>query len=690
MGRRFAAAMAAVALMAVPATAWASSPPPTPMTVSGTVAVSGGGSVPDGTVIHSYMSGAVADLGSPAQVASGSFSGLPVGPTDAGLDGALVGFTVGGLAATAVFDGCSAGPATAGTAVTFIPGGYCTITITVAAPPPTAPVSGTSAATTTTSGTVTAGGSGTAVVNTVATASGGAGTVAVSQYSSNPGPAPTFTSANAYFDVSVAPVSSAPTFTTLILDECGLQSTNQLYWLDNGTWTPVVSQQFDSSTGCVVATLNDTDSSPTISQLTGTAFAVSGPAVGSTGGSSGGGGGGGGPTGPLTPLVTGISPTSGGPGTQVILTGSNFTGATQVYFGSARGTSMVVQSGGEITVDAPTGVTGTVDVTVVGPSGTSSAVAADRFTFTGVATATSVTSAGGVLGTTDGTFSMGVPSGDIAGSGALTLTESTTAPTGLPSGFVAASPTFALAGSALSAPAEAVIQYETSALGGLSAARLAVYTQSASGGWTFVPTLVGSGTVSVSVSGPETLIVLANTAKFSDVPSGYWARADIDALLADGVLSGFPDGTFQPDGALTRAEFVKMLDIVLGLQPGTGTGGFSDVQSGDWFAPYVTAAVSAGLVQGLTATTFGPDQTVSREQMAVFLTRALKLTGSQSLTFSDAGQIDAYATSAVQAAVASGYLSGFPGGTFQPQGATTRAQAAKVLAMAIAHLAPAH
>ena len=96
----------------------------------------------------------------------------------------------------------------------------------------------------------------------------------------------------------------------------------------------------------------------------------------------------------------------------------------------------------------------------------------------------------------------------------------------------------------------------------------------------------------------------------------------------------------------------------------------------------------AGLVAGLTSTTFGPDQTVTREQMAVLLARALRLTGTPGSGFSDAAQIDAWASSSVQAATATGYLNGFPDGTFQPLGATTRAQAAKVLALVIAHQAP--
>ena len=79
-------------------------------------------------------------------------------------------------------------------------------------------------------------------------------------------------------------------------------------------------------------------------------------------------------------------------------------------------------------------------------------------------------------------------------------------------------------------------------------------------------------------------------------------------------------------------------------------------------------------MQGLTASTFGPDQNLTREEMALLLARALRLMGSAALSFSDAGQIAPWAQGAVAAAVAAGFLSGLPGGTFQPLAAATRAR----------------
>jgi hypothetical protein len=93
-------------------------------------------------------------------------------------------------------------------------------------------------------------------------------------------------------------------------------------------------------------------------------------------------------------------------------------------------------------------------------------------------------------------------------------------------------------------------------------------------------------------------------------------------------------------------------------------------------------------VQGTSATTFGPNDPLTREQLAVLLARALRLTGTAQLAFTDTAAIDAWAVGSVHAAVAAGYISGFPDGSFQPQGTATRAQAAKLLAEVQAQAAP--
>lgn len=185
---------------------------------------------------------------------------------------------------------------------------------------------------------------------------------------------------------------------------------------------------------------------------------------------------------------------------------------------------------------------------------------------------------------------------------------------------------------------------------------------------------------------PVTVLSSAQaTAQFFDVPAGYWAAAYIHELASSGIVTGFGNGTYGPDDPLTRAQFVKMLDLTLHLSPDGATPQFSDVRASAWYGPWVTAAASAGIVSGVSPTLFAPNASVSRQEAAVMLARALKLTNQGTLHFTDGWQIAPWAEAAVQAAVAAGYLSGFPDGTFQPTAAMTRAEAAKVLAVVLQH-----
>ena len=202
---------------------------------------------------------------------------------------------------------------------------------------------------------VTAGGTSSAPGIT-AEASGGAGAVTVQDFDSDPGPPPAF-SAAAYFGVSL---SSGMSFTGVTIKQCGVPEAGMLYWLDGGAWTPVApSAAVDSPAGCLtfVAT---SGTSPSVPQLTGTLFAVG-----------------------VLPVVSAVSPATGpaAGGTAVTITGTGFTDATGVDFGSTPAARFTVASDTTIVAVSPSGTAGTVDVTVTTPCGSSATGAADRFTY---------------------------------------------------------------------------------------------------------------------------------------------------------------------------------------------------------------------------------------------------------------------------------------------------------------------
>lgn len=166
-----------------------------------------------------------------------------------------------------------------------------------------------------------------------------------------------------------------------------------------------------------------------------------------------------------------------------------------------------------------------------------------------------------------------------------------------------------------------------------------------------------------------------------DVPgdlSSHWAKESVMKLMEAGIISGYKDGTFQPDRTVTRAEFTVMLVKALKLETRDGKE-FADTGS-HWAADGISIAAACGIISGYNDSTFGPDDPVTREQAAVIMARAGRLDTAGELNFTDGQAISPWARSGVLAAVAQRFFSGYPDGSFQPQGRLTRAEAAVIIA----------
>ena len=159
--------------------------------------------------------------------------------------------------------------------------------------------------------------------------------------------------------------------------------------------------------------------------------------------------------------------------------------------------------------------------------------------------------------------------------------------------------------------------------------------------------------------------------------SGHWAQGVISELIKAGAISGYPDGSFRPDSSITRAEFAAVLVKALKLEPRSGVT-FSDTV-GHWAQVSIETAAGHGIVSGYENGSFGPDNLITREQMAVMIVKAADLSAGEGKTFTDAGQIGAWAKTAVAAASGNSIISGYPDGSFRPQANATRAEAAAVI-----------
>ena len=172
---------------------------------------------------------------------------------------------------------------------------------------------------------------------------------------------------------------------------------------------------------------------------------------------------------------------------------------------------------------------------------------------------------------------------------------------------------------------------------------------------------------------------------FTDI-NGHWAKDNILFAVSRGLFSGTSKTTFSPNTTLTRGMFVTALGRLAGINPADYQNRkFTDVKSNAYYSPYVNWAASKGIVSGTTSSTFAPDSSITREQMAVIMKNYADKMGYSipktlaAVTFADNAQISSWAKDAVKAMQQAGVLSGKENNRFDPQGNATRAEAATVL-----------
>jgi uncharacterized surface protein with fasciclin (FAS1) repeats len=186
-----------------------------------------------------------------------------------------------------------------------------------------------------------------------------------------------------------------------------------------------------------------------------------------------------------------------------------------------------------------------------------------------------------------------------------------------------------------------------------------------------------------------------STVNLSDVSSDYWARPFIQALADNNVIAGFPDGSFRPNQAVTRAEFAALIQKAFPNQNRIrqlSAGGFRDVPAGYWASSVIQYAYETGFLAGYPGNVFSPNQQIPKVQALVALTSGLGLTASStgastdlSTYYTDASSIPQYAVASVTSATQSNIVVNYPDvKQLNPQQPLTRAEAAALLYQALA------
>jgi hypothetical protein len=186
--------------------------------------------------------------------------------------------------------------------------------------------------------------------------------------------------------------------------------------------------------------------------------------------------------------------------------------------------------------------------------------------------------------------------------------------------------------------------------------------------------------VELAVSGDSTVKIVDNTKTFNDVSDDHWGLNAITFATARTIFNGTSDTTFEPEVSMSRGMLAQVLYNLENAPESGVADDFLDVDEDDWYADAVTWAADAGVVQGYGDGSFGPTDSITREQMVVMLWRyAGEPTASTDSmnAFPDAGNVDDYAQQAMAWAVANGIING-NGGKLDPQGSATRVQVATV------------
>lgn len=191
----------------------------------------------------------------------------------------------------------------------------------------------------------------------------------------------------------------------------------------------------------------------------------------------------------------------------------------------------------------------------------------------------------------------------------------------------------------------------------------------------------------------KTATINGNNVDTSGMPSditGHWAESQIKDFISKGYLNGYPDGTFKPQASIKRSEFVKILNKVFGLT--TKSGKVFDDTVWHWAKDEIDIAVTNGVCQGTSSTTFEPDAPITREAAAKMIANYKKISDTHHNKingYNDGSQTANWAINEVEAILEAGYMNGYSDtNTFKPKNNITRAEAVVTLGRVIANPNP--
>ena len=210
--------------------------------------------------------------------------------------------------------------------------------------------------------------------------------------------------------------------------------------------------------------------------------------------------------------------------------------------------------------------------------------------------------------------------------------------------------------------------------------------------FSFVPAILvrhgGNTEAVIKRNGNSIYTVVSGTKTFSDLQD-HWAKSEVELLASKRIINGVSINNFSPDQAITRAEFTAILVRSLGLSSRGKEAAFNDVSKDEWYADVIATSVDVGIIQGYSDGSFKPNEVISREQMAVMLSRALdyvnppnrlKDVNEQILgKYTDKGSIGSWAKHSISELLTAQIIQGKSETVLDPLAHASRAEAAVML-----------
>ena len=188
---------------------------------------------------------------------------------------------------------------------------------------------------------------------------------------------------------------------------------------------------------------------------------------------------------------------------------------------------------------------------------------------------------------------------------------------------------------------------------------------------------------------PSATAPIAQPKQFTDVPANFWASVPIAALSARGILDGFPDGTFRPNKPITRAEFAEIVRRAFNKPASREALKFNDLKPDYWALPAINQATQTRFMSGFPNGSFQPNRQIPRLQVLLALATGLNLQPKQPAAqvinqYQDADQIPKYAADKIAAAIEAGLvLDDNNAKRLSPEKLATRAEVATLVHKAL-------